>query len=252
VSNHFLCIPSPVDSRRDLGRSALVRPVDPATPAGRPPAAWRFRVKHRIDFALAVFGMVVAAPVIALAWLLVKLTSRGPGFYSQRRVGQFGRVFTIYKVRTMYHNCEAQTGPMWSEPGDPRVTPVGAVLRALHLDELPQLVNILRGEMSLIGPRPERPEIAAKLQGVVPHYDRRLAVRPGITGYAQVYLPADTSVASVQSKIKLDLHYINNLNLWLDFKIVARTALKVCGLVAVADVAAKAVRSREPVPAVAE
>jgi lipopolysaccharide/colanic/teichoic acid biosynthesis glycosyltransferase len=254
VSNpHSLCTPSPVDSRRQPARIARVRTVVADLPA-RAPEAWRCRVKHRLDFALALFGLAATAPVIGLAWALVKLTSRGPGFYSQERVGRFGRVFTIYKIRTMFHDCEADTGPKWSEPGDPRITPVGAVLRAAHLDELPQLWNILKGEMSLIGPRPERPEIAAKLQGVVPNYDRRLAVRPGISGYAQVYLPADTSVASVQSKIRLDLFYISNLSLWLDAKIIARTCFKICGLVALSDLIAARTRrvSRVGVPAAVE
>src|SRR6185436_10775300 len=112
-------------------------------------------------FALAV--AVVAVPVALAAMLVVRLTSRGPAIYTQNRVGYGGRMFTIYKIRTMIHNCESLTGPRWCVPGDPRVTPVGSVLRKLHIDELPQFLNVLRGDMSLVGPRPERPEFVRKL-----------------------------------------------------------------------------------------
>src|SRR5204863_5451765 len=119
---------------------------------------------------------VVTAPVALAAWALVRLTSRGPGWYTQTRVGFGGRAFTIYKLRTMIDNCESLTGPRWCVPGDERVTPVGRVLRKLHIDELPQLVNVLKGEMSLVGPRPERPEFVEKLIREIPHYPARHAV----------------------------------------------------------------------------
>jgi lipopolysaccharide/colanic/teichoic acid biosynthesis glycosyltransferase len=167
--------------------------------------------------------------VVAACAVLVRLTSRGPAFYSQERVGQFGRVFTIYKLRTMYHQCERLTGPKWSVPGDPRVTPFGRFLRAAHLDELPQLVNVLRGQMSLIGPRPERPEIAAQLARSIEDYDARSAVLPGITGHAQVHLPPDTSVADVRDKMRLDRYYLGRLSVWFDLVTLARTGLKVVG-----------------------
>src|SRR5213078_1616461 len=115
-------------------------------------------------------------------WVLVRLTSAGPGFYSQVRVGRGGRPYRIYKIRTMYHNCEAVSGVRWSTKNDPRVTPVGGVLRQLHLDELPQLWNVLVGDMSLVGPRPERPEFVAELTKQIPYYGQRHALRPGITG----------------------------------------------------------------------
>src|SRR5262249_58643819 len=121
---------------------------------------------------------VPALPVIALAAVLVKLTSRGPAFYTQTRVGRGGRLFTIYKLRTMIHNCESLTGPRWSIPGDPRVTPVGWLLRATHLDELPQLLNVLRGDMSLIGPRPERPASVPELERARPATGHRRRDRP--------------------------------------------------------------------------
>src|SRR5262249_20621003 len=153
---------------------------------------WYVPCKTALDFVAAAVLLVFAAPVIALAALLVKLTSRGPAFYTQTRVGRNGRLFTIYKVRTMMHKCESLTGPRWSLPGDPRVTRGGHFLRVTHLDELPQLVNVLRGDMSLIGPRPERPEFVPELERAVPRYRERLAVLPGVTGLAQVQLPADT------------------------------------------------------------
>ncbi len=136
-------------------------------------------VKNCLDRSIAVLMLVIGAPLILLSMMLVKLTLRGPAVYSQKRVGQFGLVFTIYKIRTMYHNCESLTGPRWCVPGDPRVTRMGRVLRAMHIDELPQLWNVLRGEMSLIGPRPERPEIAGKLDATVDLYDWRVLGQAG-------------------------------------------------------------------------
>lgn len=130
----------------------------------------------------------------------------------------------------MYHQCERLSGPMWSQPGDPRVTPVGRVLRALHLDELPQLWNVLAGQMSLIGPRPERPEIASKLAGEIDDYDARSAVLPGISGHAQVHLPPDTTVSDVRDKVALDRAYIQRFAVWFDVLTLFRTALKVVGL----------------------
>jgi lipopolysaccharide/colanic/teichoic acid biosynthesis glycosyltransferase len=187
-------------------------------------------VKTALDYSLAAILLVLTAPLVAACAVLVRLTSRGPAFYSQQRVGQFGRVFTIYKLRTMYHQCERLTGPKWSVPGDPRVTPVGRVLRACHVDELPQLINVLRGQMSLIGPRPERPEIAAQLARSIEDYNARSAVLPGITGHAQVHLPPDTSVADVRDKVRLDRYYLGRLSVWFDLVTLARTGLKVVGL----------------------
>jgi lipopolysaccharide/colanic/teichoic acid biosynthesis glycosyltransferase len=174
--------------------------------------------------------LVILAPVIALTALLVRATSRGPAFYTQTRVGRNGRLFTIFKIRTMIHECESLTGPRWSMPGDPRITPIGHFLRRTHLDELPQLLNVLRGEMSLIGPRPERPEFTAKLERALPAYPERLRVRPGVTGLAQVHLPGDTSLASVRIKLAHDLYYIQQLNPGLDMRIMVCTLLRVLGV----------------------
>jgi lipopolysaccharide/colanic/teichoic acid biosynthesis glycosyltransferase len=174
--------------------------------------------------------LIASLPFVAACVLLVRMTSRGPAIYTQTRVGRDGRVFTLYKIRTMYHNCEKQTGPRWSPPNDPRITPLGRVLRKLHLDELPQLWNVLRGDMSLIGPRPERPEIVKRLRESVPGYDRRHSVKPGITGYAQIHLPPDTCLRSVKNKLVYDLFYIRHRSSWLELYILAATSLKLFGL----------------------
>jgi lipopolysaccharide/colanic/teichoic acid biosynthesis glycosyltransferase len=173
---------------------------------------------------------VAAVPIVAIAWALVRLTSAGPGFYTQTRVGRFGRPFRILKLRTMYHACEAASGPKWSTRGDPRVTPVGRVLRKLHIDELPQLWNILAGDMSIVGPRPERPEFAGPLSRTLPGYANRLLVRPGLTGLAQVQLPPDSDIGSVRRKLVLDQWYVVGRSVWLDARLVAVTGLHVCGL----------------------
>lgn len=169
--------------------------------------------------------LILSAPLILLVMTVVKLTSPGPVIYSQVRVGRNGRNFLIHKIRTMTHNCEMISGPRWSSGKDHRVTPVGRVLRKLHLDEFPQLWNVIRGEMSLIGPRPERPEFVSQLEKVIPRYRERLGVRPGITGLAQIQLPPDTDLASVQRKVACDLLYINQANFWLDLRILAGTAM---------------------------
>lgn len=188
------------------------------------------RIKPSLDFLLATALLVLMAPVMIAAMLLVRLTSRGPAIYSQRRLGLDGEEFTIYKVRTMYQDSEQHSGATWSLPGDPRVTPVGRVLRFTHLDELPQLINVLMGEMSLVGPRPERPEFLPRLERALPDYRRRLAVRPGLTGLAQVQQPPDTDMDSVRRKLNFDLCYVDRMSPWLDFRVILATALKCAGV----------------------
>ncbi len=203
----------------------------PAAPEVRPaPPAGYLRLKAVLDAALAAVLLVAAIPAVAVAALLVRLTSRGPAFYSQVRVGRGGRPFTLYKLRTMYHDCERLTGPRWATPDDPRVTPVGWVLRKAHVDELPQLWNVLRGEMSLVGPRPERPEFVSRLEEVIPHYRERLLVRPGITGLAQIQLPPDTDLDSVRRKLAYDRYYVHHVGFGLDARIVLGTALHLLSL----------------------
>jgi lipopolysaccharide/colanic/teichoic acid biosynthesis glycosyltransferase len=182
------------------------------------------------EFLLAGSLFVLALPLMLVSIVLVRISSRGPGLYTQTRTGIGGRVFTLYKIRTMRHDCESKTGPRWSLPKDPRVTPVGRVLRKLHLDELPQFWNVLRGDMCLIGPRPERPEIVARLRQSVTGYDRRHTVKPGITGFAQINLPPDTCVRSVKNKVAYDLFYIRNRSASLELYILFATGLKLLGL----------------------
>lgn len=189
----------------------------------------QLRLKRWLDVSLSLTLLLLSAPVIALCALIIRLSSPGPAIYSQRRVGRFGRVFTIHKLRTMRHDCDRLTGPKWCVPGDPRVTPFGRFLRASHIDELPQLVNVLRGEMSLVGPRPERPEIAKSLAAQVEHYDLRSAFLPGITGHAQVSQAPDLTVADVREKVRLDREYMRTWSLRADLVILFRTLLKVLG-----------------------
>lgn len=187
-------------------------------------------VKYAFDFVFGLILLVVFSPFIAIAALGVRATSAGPAFYSQTRAGKDGRLFRIFKLRTMVHNCERISGAKWSVPGDPRITPLGAFLRKTHIDELPQLLNVLRGEMSLVGPRPERPEIIATLEDKIPRYRERLAIRPGVTGLAQLRLPADTTIESVRQKLNYDLRYIEVIGPWLDIRLAACTLLKMCKL----------------------
>ncbi|HVS36737.1 MAG TPA: sugar transferase [Gemmataceae bacterium] len=194
------------------------------------PAGWYICCKPVLDFVLALVLFIVAAPLILVSGLLMKLTSRGSMLYCQVRVGKGGRLFTLYKIRTMVQDAEKHSGVQWSKPGDKRITRVGAFLRRTHLDELPQLWNVLMGDMSLVGPRPERPEFTPGLAEAVPHYRDRLAVLPGVTGLAQVQLPPDTNLASVRRKLAYDLYYIRHLNGWLDFRLIACTALRMFGV----------------------
>jgi lipopolysaccharide/colanic/teichoic acid biosynthesis glycosyltransferase len=187
------------------------------------------RLKRACDLLASLAISVVAIPMIAACWVLVRLTSSGPGFYSQLRVGRNGSVFRIYKIRTMYHNCEAVSGAKWSPKHDPRVTFVGRVLRKLHIDELPQLLNILRGDMSLVGPRPERPEFVGVLAAKIPGYLDRLTVRPGVTGLAQIQLPPDTDLDSVRRKLMFDQCYIRTSSIWLDLRIMLGTLVYLLG-----------------------
>ena len=191
---------------------------------------WYLPCKSVVSFVLALTLLVLSAPFVLLAALLVKLTSSGPVFYSQTRVGKNGRPYQIYKLRTMHHNCEKGSGPRWSTPGDPRITPLGRILRRTHLDELPQLWNVVRGDMCLIGPRPERPEFIPRLAQALPHYTDRLLVKPGMTGLAQVQLPADTDLESVRRKLAYDLYYVRHVSPWLDLSIAFGTVLYLLGL----------------------
>ncbi len=185
-----------------------------------------FAAKYRVERVFGFGLLVPAMPLIAICWCAVKITSRGPGIYRQTRVGHEGKTFQVLKLRTMRVDAEAN-GPQWSSKGDARITRLGRVLRKLHLDELPQLFNVAKGEMVLVGPRPERPEFVALLSQVIPGYERRLIVKPGITGMAQINLPPDTDLRSVERKQILDLYHIDNAGFWLDNRMVLVTAFRV-------------------------
>ena len=187
--------------------------------------------KAFFERALALVLLIPALPLIVIFVVAIRLTSKGPGIYSQTRVGKDGRVFTMYKLRSMRCDAELRSGPVWAAIGqDPRVTPLGNWLRLLHLDELPQLYNIVRGEMALVGPRPERPAIVAVLAEKIPDYLERLQVLPGITGLAQINLPPDSDLDSVRAKLQLDREYILTAGVWLDLRIVLCTLLRLVGL----------------------
>jgi lipopolysaccharide/colanic/teichoic acid biosynthesis glycosyltransferase len=174
--------------------------------------------------------LVPAAPVILLLVAMVRLASPGPGIYRQTRTGRHGHEFQMYKIRTMYQDAESVSGPTWCKPGDSRITPLGRVLRLLHLDELPQLINVVRGEMDLIGPRPERPAFVDWLSREIPGYRERLRVLPGVTGLAQINLPPDETVNCVCKKLVLDCQYISEATLSMDIRILLCTFLRMVGI----------------------
>lgn len=184
---------------------------------------WEKKVKRIIDVFVSLLILVVSLPFTIIFTLLIKLDSPGPIFYKQERMGQFGKQFKIYKFRSMVYDAEKDTGPVWSAKNDPRVTKVGKILRSTRIDEIPQLINVLKGQMSLVGPRPERPFFVEKLSQEIPLYKRRLNVRPGITGWAQVKHKYDENLEDVKTKLRYDLFYIENMSLRMDIKILFRT-----------------------------
>ncbi|MFQ5628687.1 MAG: sugar transferase [bacterium] len=215
----------------------------------------QYLVIRALDIALAITGIIMAVPIFIIVPLLIKLDSPGPVFYQQIRTGidrrfrnrrsktqnpayerrrqerrrgnLFGKPFYIYKFRTMEKNAERKSGPVWAMQNDPRITHIGAWLRRLHIDEIPQLFNVLKGEMSLVGPRPERPTIIADLVCDVPEYLKRLTTKPGVTGLAQVCLGYDECLEDVKIKVRLDRLYVTNFGLGLWLKILFCTAIKV-------------------------
>jgi sugar transferase (PEP-CTERM system associated) len=179
--------------------------------------------KRLSDIIVAVFGLIVAAPVMALVGVLVRLTSNGPALYHQVRVGDRDQHFILHKFRSMRVDAEALTGAVWAKAGDPRVTPIGSFLRKSRLDELPQLWNVLVGDMSFVGPRPERPEFVEELTREIPFYGQRHTVRPGLTGWAQVKYSYGASREDALEKLQYDLFYIKNLSISLDLFIILKT-----------------------------
>lgn len=183
-----------------------------------------------IEWLFSLVLLVLTSPLMLVMALLAKISSPGPAFYRQTRAGLDGRPFSMLKIRTMITNSETATGAVWSSAADARVTRVGRFLRDTHLDELPQLINVLRGQMGIIGPRPERPELIEKITVAIPQYTKRLGLRPGLTGLAQVQRPADASLEDVRQKLAYDLYYIRNVTLWLDLRIVLCTFFHLSGL----------------------
>ena len=181
------------------------------------------KIKRVMDLAVAVAGLLLSAPFSLLAAVVIRLDSPGPILFRQRRAGLDGRPYTLYKFRTMRPDAEASSGAVWADKIDRRVTRVGRFLRKWRIDEIPQLVNVLRGEMSLVGPRPERPEFIDTLSEAIPFYKERLLVPPGITGWAQVKYPYAASVESQRRKLQYDLYYIKHMSFFLDVLILLRT-----------------------------
>jgi len=180
-------------------------------------------IKKATDKILAVMGLIITLPLMLLIAMLIKVSSPGPVFFRQVRVGKREKPFVLYKFRTMRADAEAITGAVWARQDDPRVTAVGSFLRKSRLDEIPQLYNVLKGDMSFIGPRPERPEFVEKLKQIIPFYSERHFVKPGLTGWAQVKYAYGASVEDAIEKLKYDLYYIKNLSLTLEIQIILET-----------------------------
>ena len=181
-----------------------------------------WRVKRLGDVALASALLLATAPIVAVGILMIAIEDGGPVFYTQVRTGIYGEEIEIWKLRSMRMNAE-QNGPEWAQRNDPRITRVGKVLRKTRIDELPQLINVLKGELSLIGPRPERPEIDARLERLIPYYKARTLVRPGLSGWAQVSYPYGASIEDAKMKLSYDLYYLRNAGFLLDLLILLKT-----------------------------
>jgi exopolysaccharide biosynthesis polyprenyl glycosylphosphotransferase len=176
-----------------------------------------------MDILLAFVMLIALSPVMFVVALLIKLDSKGPVFYSQERVGEKGRQFNIHKFRSMVANAEKMSGPVWAEDNDDRVTRVGRFIRRWRIDELPQLWNVLKGDMSFVGPRPERRFFVEELERSIPYYAERLSVKPGITGWAQISYGYGATVEDAVEKLNYELFYIKNMSIFMDMWIVLRT-----------------------------
>jgi exopolysaccharide biosynthesis polyprenyl glycosylphosphotransferase len=184
---------------------------------------WEEVAKRALDFIFALTVLLIGLPIWIIVAILIKLDSKGSVLYGQIRVGKNGKHFKMYKFRSMRADAEKQTGPVWANKNDPRVTRFGRFMRKTHIDEIPQFINVLIGDMSLVGPRPERPFFVDKLSKEIPLYNHRHRVKPGITGWAQVKHKYDESMEDVKAKVKYDLFYIENISWRLDLKILLNT-----------------------------
>jgi sugar transferase (PEP-CTERM system associated) len=183
----------------------------------------RMLSKRLFGMVISFCGIVVTLPLSLLAALCIKLDSPGPIFYPQVRCGEKGKLFTLYKFRSMNANAEKETGAVWAQENDPRITKVGRIIRTLRIDEIPQMWNVLRGDMSFVGPRPERPEFVGELKELIPFYEERMHVKPGITGWAQVCREYGASIEDALEKLQYDLYYIKNMNFLFDLRIIFET-----------------------------
>jgi lipopolysaccharide/colanic/teichoic acid biosynthesis glycosyltransferase len=232
----------PHGARYSHARLRLIEPAPRVTAyAARELSPAHEAARRLVNIVAASIGLVLAAPIMAVVALAVKLTSRGPIIYSQIRIGQDrrrralqpgdprrandlgGRPFRIYKFRTMRADAEKRSGAVWASQNDPRLSPIGGFLRKYRLDELPQLVNVLMGDMNIVGPRPERPSIFKELSETIPQYEARQLVKPGITGLAQVSQQYDQCLDDVRNKLRYDLEYVRSQSLFEDVRIMART-----------------------------
>jgi len=180
-------------------------------------------VKRTGDILLSLASLIILLPLFFVLMIIIGLSSPGGIFYKQIRMGKDGIQFSVYKFRSMYQDSESKTGPIWSDKGDKRITPIGKLIRKFHFDEIPQFINVLMGKMSIVGPRPERPQIIEVLIKEIPYYRHRMKVKPGITGWAQIRGVYDASLGDVYIKLKHDFYYIENMSLSLDCKILLLT-----------------------------
>jgi lipopolysaccharide/colanic/teichoic acid biosynthesis glycosyltransferase len=185
-----------------------------------------YRYKWYIDVLVSIVTLPVVGPIILLFMILTKLTSKGPVIYTQVRCGRDGKLFKMYKIRSMVVDAEVNGEAIWAGKRDARITAVGKIMRKLHIDELLQIINVWRGEMTVIGPRPERPEFVEQLKHDIPYYEYRMLVLPGMTGYAQLNRPPDTELKDVRKKLLLDLEYIERTSFWFDMRLLLGTAFK--------------------------
>ena len=204
------------------GNASNLTEMEPIVPSAY--FTWRIWFDRFVALLLLFPGL----PIMAMVTIMLFLTSDGPILYKQRRVGKNGKIFTLMKFRSMIPDAEKKTGPVWTSVNDPRITKLGKLLRASHLDELPQIFNVLNGDMLLIGPRPERPEFTCHLSKAIPGYDNRSLIPPGVTGLAQINLPPDTDLESVRRKLTLDLEYIKTGSFKLDVQIFVTTFMRLC------------------------
>ncbi|MFM9073800.1 MAG: sugar transferase [Cyanobium sp.] len=219
AEHHLQCVPPELFSSRTLLHTEGFE---------MQPGRWGWRVKRLGDVVIAVSLLVLTSPLVLLACLLIRLEEKGPVFYTQIRTGLYGQPIKIWKLRTMRHGAETQ-GIQWASRNDPRVTAIGKWLRRFRIDELPQLLNVLNGEMSLIGPRPERPELESSLQEAIVHYSVRHWVKPGLSGWAQVCYPYGASIEDSRAKLGYDLYYIRNAGPLLDFLVLIKTLRLLAG-----------------------